>query len=167
VGRRPLIVAGMLLQAGALALLAASGGAVGVAAAAAVALGLGTALVYPTLIAAISDLVEPVARAPALGVYRFWRDMGYVVGGLVAGGAADAFGFATAIGLVAALTAASGAWAAFELPARSQAALRSWTSNERGRSPLRSASENATAWSAQPHSSQSSPSSSPGSPHAS
>jgi len=66
----------MLVQAGALGLLAASGGIVGVAAVAAVVLGLGTALVYPTLIAAISDAVTPVARAPVVGVYRFWRDMG-------------------------------------------------------------------------------------------
>ena len=48
-------------------------------------LGVGTALVYPTLIAAISDAVAPVARAPVVGVYRFWRDMGYVAGGLIAG----------------------------------------------------------------------------------
>ena len=67
----------------------ASDGALAVAAVAAAALGLGTALVYPTLIAAISDAVSPVARAPMVGVYRFWRDMGYVLGGLIAGVAAD------------------------------------------------------------------------------
>ena len=89
VGRKPLIVAGMLLQAVALAVLAVSQGEVLVAALAAVMLGAGTALVYPTLIAAISDHVAPIARAPTIGVYRFWRDMGYVVGGLVAGVAAD------------------------------------------------------------------------------
>jgi MFS family permease len=115
VGRKPLIVAGMLIQAGALALLAASDGAVGIAAAAAVALGVGTALVYPTLIAAISDAVSPVARAPAVGVYRFWRDMGYVAGGLLAGIAADALGYSAAISIVAALTAASGLWVAIDL----------------------------------------------------
>ena len=75
----------MLLQGLALAGLAVSDGAVGLAALAAVVLGVGTALVYPTLIAAISDAVSPVARAPAVGVYRFWRDMGYVAGGLLAG----------------------------------------------------------------------------------
>ena len=117
VGRKPLIVAGMLVQAGALALLAASRGGVGAAAAAAVILGLGTALVYPTLIAAISDAVSPVARPPAVGVYRFWRDMGYVAGGLVAGLAADAIDYSGAIALVAALTAASGLWVAFDMPA--------------------------------------------------
>ena len=115
VGRKPLIVAGMLVQAAALALLAGSDGAVGVAAVSAVLLGVGTALVYPTLIAAISDAVSPIARAPAVGVYRFWRDMGYVAGGLLAGLAADALDFSAAIALVAALTAASGAWVAFDM----------------------------------------------------
>jgi MFS family permease len=119
VGRKPLIVAGMLLQAAALAGLAASSGAVAPAAGAAVALGFGTALVYPTLIAAISDHVQPVARAPAVGVYRFWRDAGYVVGGLVAGVAADAIGYSGSITIVAALTAASGLWVLFDLPTAS------------------------------------------------
>ena len=115
VGRKPLIVAGMLAQAAALAVLSASGGAVGVAALSAVALGAGTALVYPTLIAAVSDAVTPVARAPIIGVYRFWRDMGYVAGGLIAGLVADAIDFSAAIGLVAALTAVSGLWVAIDL----------------------------------------------------
>jgi MFS family permease len=115
-GRKPLIVAGMSIQALALVLLAASGGAVPVAAIAAVGLGVGTALVYPTLIAAISDGVSPVARAPTVGVYRFWRDMGYVLGGLIAGVLADAIDFAGAIAVVAALTALSGLWAAFDMP---------------------------------------------------
>jgi MFS family permease len=118
VGRKPLIVAGMLLQATALAVLAASGGDVGIAVVAAVFLGFGTALVYPTLIAAISDAVAPVARAPMVGVYRFWRDMGYVVGGLVAGLAADAIDFSGAIALVAGLTAASGLWVCVDMPTR-------------------------------------------------
>jgi MFS family permease len=116
VGRKPLIVGGMLLQAAALLLLAASDAAVVMAAAAAALLGAGTALVYPTLIAAISDAVSPVARAPAVGVYRFWRDMGYVAGGLLAGAVADALGFGGAIIVVAALTAASGLWVAHDLP---------------------------------------------------
>ena len=115
VGRKPLIVSGMLLQAAALSLLAASGSAVAPAVAAAAALGAGTALVYPTLLAAISDQVSPVARAPVIGAYRFWRDMGYVAGGLVAGATADALGYAGAIAIVAALTAASGLWVALEL----------------------------------------------------
>ena len=117
VGRKPLIVAGMLIQAFALALLALTDGAVTGAALAAVVLGLGTALVYPTLIAAISDQVSPVARAPVVGVYRFWRDSGYVVGGLIAGFAADALGFGGAIAVVAGLTAVSGIWVALGLAA--------------------------------------------------
>ena len=85
---------------------------------AAALVGLGTAFVYPTLIAAISDVVAPVERATAVGVYRFWRDMGYVFGGLVVGLAADAIDYGGAIALVAGLTAASGAWVAFDLPGR-------------------------------------------------
>jgi MFS family permease len=116
VGRKPLIVGGMLLQAAALALLAASGGDVTIAAVTAVLLGLGTALVYPTLIAAMSDAVSPVARAPVIGVYRFWRDMGYVLGGLIAGGVADGLGYDGAVAVVAGLTAASGLWVLVDMP---------------------------------------------------
>jgi MFS family permease len=121
VGRKPLIVAGMLLQAASLAVLAGSDGSVAVAAATAIALGAGTALVYPTLIAAISDAVSPVARAPVVGVYRFWRDMGYVAGGLIAGTVADALGYSGAVAVVAGLTAASGLWVAADLPGRTPA----------------------------------------------
>jgi MFS family permease len=117
VGRKPLIVGGMLLQAAALSVLAISDGTFGAAVATAAVLGAGTALVYPTLIAAISDAVSPVTRAPMVGVYRFWRDMGYVAGGLIAGAVADALGFGGAIAVVAGLTAASGLWVAFDLPA--------------------------------------------------
>jgi MFS family permease len=109
-GRRPLIVAGMLTQAGALALLAAGGGDFASALLAAFLLGAGTALVYPTLIAAVSDAVEPVDRAQAIGVYRFWRDFGFAAGALLGGLTADALGAGEAIALVAALTAASGLW---------------------------------------------------------
>jgi MFS family permease len=118
VGRKPLIVAGMLLQAAALALLALSDGDVPTATGAAALLGLGTALVYPTLIAAISDAVSPVARAPVVGVYRFWRDMGYALGALIAGAVADALGYSGAIAIVAGLTAASGLWVLGDMPAR-------------------------------------------------
>ena len=118
VGRKPLIVGGMLLQAVALLVLVASGGAVAAAAVAAVLLGAGTALVYPTLIAAISDAVNPVARATMVGVYRFWRDMGYVAGALVAGVVADALSFGGAIAVVAGITAASGLWVVLDMPAR-------------------------------------------------
>jgi len=116
IGRKPLIVAGMLIQAGALVLLALSDGAIAVAAGASALLGLGTALVYPTLIAAISDAVSPVARAPVVGVYRFWRDMGYALGALIAGATADALGYGGAIALVAGLTAASGLWVLIDMP---------------------------------------------------
>jgi MFS family permease len=116
IGRKPLIVAGMLVQAVALGLLALSDGALAGAAVAAVLLGAGTALVYPTLIAAMSDAVTPVERAPIVGVYRFWRDSGYVFGGLLAGGVADALGYGGAIALVAALTAASGLWVLRDMP---------------------------------------------------
>ena len=107
-GRKPLIVAGMLVQAGALAILVAGGGSFPTALLASVLLGVGTALVYPTLIAAVSDAVQPVERAHSVGVYRFWRDAGFVAGALVAGLAADALGSGAAIALVAAVTAASG-----------------------------------------------------------
>jgi MFS family permease len=116
VGRKRPIVAGMLLQAAALALLASSGGDVVIAAIAAIALGAGTALVYPTLIASVSDSVVPAARAPTIGVYRFWRDMGYVVGGLAVGLLADAIDPAATIAAVAGLTALSGLWIWVELP---------------------------------------------------
>jgi MFS family permease len=116
VGRKPLIVGGMFVQAGALALLAGSDGAVVPAAVAAVVLGIGTALVYPTLIAAISDAVSPAARPTAVGVYRFWRDMGYVAGGLIAGLTADAIDYRGAIAVVATITAASGLWVMLDMP---------------------------------------------------
>jgi len=118
VGRKPLIVAGMLIQAVGLGLLASSAGAVGLAAAAAVVLGVGTSCVYPTLLAAISDGVTPVTRPATVGVYRFWRDMGYVIGGLIAGLVADAIGFSGAIVVVAGLTATSGLWVAADMPGR-------------------------------------------------
>jgi MFS family permease len=111
-GRKPLIAVGMLVQAGALALLVGGGGAFGPALAAAALLGFGTALVYPTLIAAVSDVVEPRDRASIVGVYRFWRDSGFVAGALLTGFAADALGSGSAIAIVAVLTAASGVWVA-------------------------------------------------------
>ena len=70
------------------------------------------------MIAAISDAVSPVARAPAIGVYRFWRDMGYAVGGVVAGVLAQVIDFGAAIAFVAGLTAVSGLWVALDLPPR-------------------------------------------------
>jgi MFS family permease len=83
--------------------------------AAAILLGAGTAMVYPTLLAAVGDVAQPDWRASAVGVYRFWRDSGYVVGALGAGALADAAGLSIAIGAVAALTAASGLLVAVQM----------------------------------------------------
>jgi MFS family permease len=107
VGRIPLIVVGMLVQGAALAMIAVGDGFAAWAVGAAT-LGLGTALVYPTLIARVSDLAAPAWRASAIGVYRLWRDLGFAAGAVVAGLIADAAGAPTAVAAVAALTAASG-----------------------------------------------------------
>jgi MFS family permease len=106
-GRKGLIVAGMWVQATALLLTAATGDFVPWLAAS-VLLGVGTAMVYPSLIAAVSDASSPAWRARSLSVYRFWRDLGYALGALTAGIIADLFGFAWAITSVAALTFLSG-----------------------------------------------------------
>lgn len=108
VGRKWLIAFGMWVQAVAIGLIAATRG-FGSWAAGAVLLGMGTAMVYPTLLAAIGDVAHPKWRASAVGVYRLWRDAGFAVGAIVAGVLADAFGLAAAIWSVAALTALSGA----------------------------------------------------------
>ncbi|HUE96440.1 MAG TPA: MFS transporter [Longimicrobiaceae bacterium] len=115
-GRRPLIVAGMTLQAVALGFFALADGFAGWALAA-VVLGLGTAAVYPTLIAQVSDLVTPRDRASGVGIYRLWRDLGYVAGGLLAGVLADLLGYRAAIAGIALLTGASGLLAHRLLPA--------------------------------------------------
>ncbi|MGI8872889.1 MAG: MFS transporter, partial [Egibacteraceae bacterium] len=115
-GRRPLIVSGMLLQAVGLGVFALASGFAWWALAA-VILGLGTAAVYPTLIAQVSDLVPPRSRASGVGVYRLWRELGYVAGGLLAGVLADLLGYREAIGAVAVLTALSGLVARGYLPA--------------------------------------------------
>ncbi|MEU4496386.1 MFS transporter [Streptomyces sp. NPDC023998] len=107
IGRKHLITAGMLLQATAIALVAV-GTTFGVWATAQVLLGVGTALVYPTLLAVIGDVAHPAWRARAVGVYRLWRDGGFAVGALLAGTLADAYSLTTAIWAIAALTAASG-----------------------------------------------------------
>jgi MFS family permease len=106
-GRKWLIVVGMWVQAAGIGLVAVSrtfpgfgGGAL--------LLGAGTAMVYPTLLAAIGDVAHPGWRAGSVGVYRLWRDLGYAVGALIAGIAADLLGMQAAIGLIAALTFASG-----------------------------------------------------------
>lgn len=107
VDRSRLIALGMAVQALGLALTVAFGSLEGWVVAT-VLLGVGTAMVYPTLIAVVSDASPPVWRARALGVYRFWRDAGYAVGALLAGGLADAVGFDWAIGVIAVLTLVSG-----------------------------------------------------------
>ena len=115
-GRKRLIVSGMLVQAVALGAIGIADG-FGAWAAGLVLLGAGTAMVYPTLLAAISDVAGPTWRASAVGVYRLWRDMGFAIGALLAGVTADIFGMRPAILLVAALTAASGlvvAWRMYE-----------------------------------------------------
>ena len=106
-GRKGLIVAGMWLQAVAL-LLTALTRDFGWWLAASILLGVGTAMVYPSLIAAVSDASHPSWRARSLSVYRFWRDLGYAIGALAAGLIADAFGFAAAIAAIAGLTFLSG-----------------------------------------------------------
>jgi MFS family permease len=106
-GRKWLIAAGMVLQALALATVAAVD-SFGWWALAAVLLGIGTAMVYPTLLAAVGDVAHPAWRARAVGVYRLWRDGGFAVGALLAGLVADAYGLRTAVWVVAGLTALSG-----------------------------------------------------------
>jgi MFS family permease len=107
VGRKPLIVGGMLAQAAAIAWIAATTG-FGSWAVGAIVLGAGTAMVYPTLLAAIGDVAHPAWRARSVGVYRLWRDAGFAVGALLAGILADLISITAAIWAVAALTAASG-----------------------------------------------------------
>ena len=107
IGRKWLIAAGMWVQAGALALYAVST-TFDAWALAAVLLGVGTAMVYPTLLAAVGDVAHPAWRARSVGVYRLWRDGGFAVGALLAGIVADAYGMVTAVWVVAALTAVSG-----------------------------------------------------------
>ena len=113
-GRRWLIVCGMWLQALAIGVVTLAGAFEGFAIGA-VLLGVGTAMVYPTLLAAVGDVVHPTWRASAVGVYRLWRDLGYAVGALVAGVVADAFGLDAAMWAVAGLTGASGFVAAFRM----------------------------------------------------
>jgi MFS family permease len=110
-GRKPFIVAGMLLQAAALAWFALAHSFTAWAGAA-ILLGAGTAMVYPTLLAAISDVAHPRWRARSVGIYRLWRDGGFAVGALLSGLIADAWGIRPAIWAVAALTATSGVLAA-------------------------------------------------------
>ena len=107
IGRKALIAGGMAVQAGGI-WLTVLGTSYAAWLGGAALQGIGTAMVYPTLLAAITDHAHPTWRATSLGVYRFWRDLGYAVGALLSGIVADLLGFATAIHSVAALTLASG-----------------------------------------------------------
>ncbi|HTC85742.1 MAG TPA: MFS transporter [Candidatus Acidoferrum sp.] len=107
IGRKPLIVGGMLLQAGAIAIIAL-GSTFAVWLAASAVLGLGTAMVYPTLLATVADVADPAWRGSAIGVYRLWRDLGFAVGAGLAGVIADLAGAPVAIMVIAMLTAGSG-----------------------------------------------------------
>jgi MFS family permease len=114
IGRKPPIVAGMLIQAAGLAVITAGiAQALAAGLGGAFLLGAGTALAYPTLLAAVTDATHPAWRASALGIYRFWRDAGYAIGALIGGITAALAGLGTAIGVAAVVTAASGliAWA--------------------------------------------------------
>jgi MFS family permease len=102
-----MIAVGMWVQAAGIGLIAGGSG-FGVWVAGSLLLGVGTAMVYPTLLAAIGDVAHPAWRASAVGVYRLWRDAGYAVGAVLAGVLADAFGLASAVWTIAGLTAASG-----------------------------------------------------------
>ena len=104
----------MWVQAVAIAIVVTSNSFVGFAAGS-IVLGVGTAMVYPTLLAAVGDVALPSWRASSVGVYRLWRDLGYVLGALLAGLSADLLGFAGAMWLVAALTFGSGLIVAIRL----------------------------------------------------
>ena len=114
VGRKWLIAAGMWTQAAGIGAVVLSTGFAGFAAGA-VLLGVGTAMVYPTLLAAVGDVAHPTWRASAVGVYRLWRDLGYAIGALLAGLTADALGLPAAMWLVAAVTLVSGLVVAFRM----------------------------------------------------
>jgi MFS family permease len=115
VGRKWLIAAGMLVQGAALGVMALTRGFAPWLGAA-IALGIGTAMVYPTLLASIGDVAPPRWRGAAVGVYRLWRDSGYAVGALLAGVLADRLGIAAAIEVVAAVTVLSGIQVAVRMP---------------------------------------------------
>jgi MFS family permease len=113
IGRKPLIVTGMIVQAAAFpAALMLPGRPLAAGVVSAVLLGAGTAMVYPALIASVADHTHPAWRAQGLGVYRFWRDLGYAVGAVIAGLLATAFGLSTTVLAGGALTLASGLLAA-------------------------------------------------------
>jgi MFS family permease len=115
VGRKPLITGGLWVQSIGIGLFVLSAGK-STWLIAPVVMGLGTGMVYPTLLAAVSDLAHPSWRASALGIYRLWRDSGYAWGALVGGALADVFSIQAAVLVIAVLTATSGGIAFFCLP---------------------------------------------------
>ena len=123
IGRKPLIASGMWVQAVGIGVIAVAqngwGFTIGI-----VLLGLGTAMVYPTLLAAIGDVASPASRASSIGVYRLWRDLGYPVGAVLTGVTADMLGVSAALWFVAALTACSGVIAAWRMTDESSPRLR-------------------------------------------
>jgi MFS family permease len=114
-GRKGLIFSGMCLQGAALLFMTVFDGFLSWAAAA-VVLGLGTAMVYPTLLAAVGDVAHPSWRASAVGVYRLWRDLGYAAGAVVAGHLADSLGMRPTIAVIGLLTITSGFLVAVRMP---------------------------------------------------
>lgn len=114
IGRKWLIASGMWTQAAGIAMVVLSDTFLGFAGGATL-LGVGTAMVYPTLLAAIGDIALPSWRASAIGTYRFWRDLGYAIGAVIAGITADLFGLGIAMWIVAGITFASGVAVAFRL----------------------------------------------------
>ena len=115
IGRKKLIAGGMFVQGLALVAMANVSGLMPWIMSG-ITLGIGTAMVYPTLLAAIGDVAHPSWRGTAVGVYRFWRDLGYAAGALIAGALADAFGMARTIAAIGVLTAASGLLVAVRMP---------------------------------------------------
>jgi MFS family permease len=122
IGRKPLIASGMWVQAVGIGVIAVAHGGWGFVTGI-LLLGLGTAMVYPTLLAAIGDVASPAWRASSIGVYRLWRDLGYPVGALLTGATADLLGVSAALWLVAALTASSGLIAAWRMTGTSHRPL--------------------------------------------
>jgi MFS family permease len=131
IGRKWLIVAGMWVQALGIGVIAHSAELPGFTAGAAL-LGAGTAMVYPTLLAAIGDVAQPSWRASTVGVYRLWRDLGYAAGAVLAGVTADALGLRPAIWLVAAVTLTSGLLVAVRMQETWRAPATTRTEKERG-----------------------------------
>ncbi len=126
--KKDLVLWGMVVQGVALVGLALAGSFTAFAALL-VMLGWGTAMVYPTFLAAIAENTHPLDRAKSLGVFRFWRDMGYAIGALLTGALADAFGIPISIVTVGILTIMTGVFADFRMRcATAQPTIRRWLS---------------------------------------